>query len=74
MTIYEVKQKAVDALGAVDTSKLTLMDLGSYVQILNMLNGINEPDNSYLDTLKTLTGQLSNGCACQTYPSIGELS
>lgn len=61
MTIYEVKQKAIDALGEVDISKLSLMDVHSYVDSLHKLNEIKEPDPTFADTMKTLTDQLANG-------------
>lgn len=46
MTIYEVKQKAIDALGAVDVSKLTLYDLGSFANTLETLGKIQEDSSA----------------------------
>lgn len=74
MTIYEVKQKAVDALGAVDTSKLTLMDLGSYANILSLLYNIKEPDPTFADSMKDLTEKMALGFNTPKQPVIGDLS
>lgn len=60
MTIYDVKQKAVDALGEIDPSKLTMMDLTSYVNALHQLHDIKEPDPSFADTMKEITAQFNS--------------
>lgn len=46
MTIYEVKQKVVDALGMVDVSNLTLYDLGSFANTLETLHKIQEDSSA----------------------------
>lgn len=58
MTIYDAKQKAVDALGAIDLSKLSIMDVHAYVETLRKLHEIREPDTAYLDTMKKMTEQI----------------
>lgn len=74
MTIYEVMQKAVDALGAVDVTKLSLADVGMYVHTLSELNGIKEPDPTFSESMKEITEKMVTGCAFPKAPSIGELS
>lgn len=74
MTIFEVKQKAIDALGAVDLSKLSLNDLTGYVQALTALHGIQEDKT---DMFKSALEKLSmSACTCNSFnrPTIGELS
>lgn len=68
MTIYEVKQKAVDALGEIDPAKLTMMDLTGYVNALHQLHDIKEPDPTWVDTMKMLTEQSKSLC-CAPKPS-----
>ena len=72
MTIFDVKQKAIDALGEIDLSKLSLCDLTGYVQALTTPNTIQEDKSdmfkSYLDGLSA--GAL-NGMA---RPTIADLS
>ena len=60
MTIYEVKQKAVDALGEIDPAKMTMMDLTSYVNALHQLHDIKEPDPTFTDTMKEITAQFNS--------------
>lgn len=74
MTIYEVKQKAVDALGAVDVTKLSLMDVEMYTRALGELDKIKEPDPTYFDAMKELTDKMSKGCEFPKAPTIGDLS
>lgn len=69
MTIYDVKQKAVDALGEIDPAKLTMMDLTSYVNALHQLHEIKEPDPTWADTMKSMTEQLHAGWANAPKPA-----
>lgn len=61
MTIYEVKQKTIDALGDIDVSKLSVMDVHCFVESLHKLNEIKEPDPTWGDTMKLLTEQMHTG-------------
>lgn len=73
MTIYEVKQKAIDALGAVDVSKLSIMDVHSYVESLYKLNDIKEPDPTFADTMKSLTEHMAYGYQQPKPTTLGDL-
>lgn len=44
MKISEVKQKAIDALGTIDLSKLNLNEISMFVGVLNGLSLIREDD------------------------------
>lgn len=69
MTIYDVKQKAVDVLGEIDPAKLTMMDLSTYVNALHQLHDIKEPDPTFADTVKAMTEQLHYGLANAPKPA-----
>lgn len=74
MTIYEVKQKVIDAMGEIDVSKLGIVDVLSYVDSLHKLNDIKEPDPTFADTVKILTDQMSCGFANAPKPAtLGDL-
>lgn len=72
MTIYEVKQKAVEALGTVDVTKLTLYDLGSFANTLETLHKIQEDSSAVwkemIDKLQT------SGFNGPEKPTIADLS
>lgn len=57
MKISEVKQKAIDALGTIDLSKLTLPEIGTFVTALNTLSMIRESDEQS-DTWKEIYDKL----------------
>lgn len=59
MTIYEVKQKAIDALGEVDISKLGVYDARTYCEALHFLSEIKEPDNTYFEQMQSMMDKLS---------------
>lgn len=58
MNIFEVKQKAVDALGEIDVSKLSIYDAHQYCEALHFLDKIKETDTLYIDAMKSLTEQM----------------
>lgn len=60
MTIYDVKQKAIDALGEVDVSKLSIVDVRNYCESLKFLSDVKD-DAVFAETMKSLTEQMHKG-------------
>lgn len=60
MTIYEVKQMAIDALGEVDVSKLGVFDARNYCESLKFLSEVKD-DAFFEKTMKSLTAQVQSG-------------
>lgn len=53
MSIYDVKQKAIDALGAIDVSKLSVSEAHQYCEALRFLSDIKD-DAFFSEAMNTL--------------------
>lgn len=70
MDIFYLKDKAINAIGAVDLSKLSLNDMKTLAETLKMLDEIKPKDTTFEDALKEMKDAAFNG---YKYPTLSDL-
>jgi hypothetical protein len=73
MEIKDLKTKIITALGDIDLSKLTLMELQTYVNLVNTTENLaKEPDPDFYNMYSKLLDSFNN-CAGFKAPTLSEM-